>query len=487
MTTRVLRAVLAATLLAATVAPTSVFAQDLEFGEPTAQAVIGEPISLSSTITGADIASVDVVLRLDEHETSVIVEAAPGATPGTWQVQQEIDVATAALCACVFEAPSSPNTRFEYQFRAHLNDGTVVVGPVANAVVLDDRFNWQTLEQDLVRVHWYAGDEAFATGVAQTANEAIDRAAELLGATLPEPADLFVYDTQQALVEAVSPNRENIAGQANSSIDTMFVHIPADQSAGEFAGEIIRHELTHLVFAEATDNPYHGPPRWLDEGVAVYLSVGYTPYWRGPVDAAVADGSLIPLPGLRGLFPSTADGFFLGYGESVAAVDFFVETHGEQQLWELVRSYSEGLSDDEAFQRSTGGTVDDFNRAWFQSLGLEPPGPAGPQPGPPGREPADWEGNAPSTAAPSVAPGSSTSATTPPAATGRPAATPAPTPAATPGEPVPSPASADLTGTLVLVGLLVVLIVGGAIALVVARQYMRAERPPGPPPGQPPF
>ena len=26
---------------------------------------------------------------------------------------------------------------------------------------------------------------------------------------------------------------------------------------------------------EATENPYHGVPRWIDEGVAVYLSEGY--------------------------------------------------------------------------------------------------------------------------------------------------------------------------------------------------------------------
>ena len=39
---------------------------------------------------------------------------------------------------------------------------------------------------------------------------------------------------------------------------------------------MVAHELTHLVFNENTDNPYHEPPRWLNEGIAVYLSEGYS-------------------------------------------------------------------------------------------------------------------------------------------------------------------------------------------------------------------
>ena len=38
---------------------------------------------------------------------------------------------------------------------------------------------------------------------------------------------------------------------------------------------VVPHELTHLVFDTAVTNPYHFPPRWLNEGLAVYLSEGY--------------------------------------------------------------------------------------------------------------------------------------------------------------------------------------------------------------------
>ena len=44
-------------------------------------------------------------------------------------------------------------------------------------------------------------------------------------------------------------------------------------------------------------------------------------------DGAAADGTLIPLDGLIGQFPTTADRFRQGYAESVSAVDYIVRTY----------------------------------------------------------------------------------------------------------------------------------------------------------------
>jgi hypothetical protein len=74
--------------------------------------------------------------------------------------------------------------------------------------------------------------------------------------------------------------------------------------------------------------------------------------------------------------------FNLGYAESVSAVDHFVKTYSEPKLWALIRSYSEGLSDDDAFKRATSLDLAGFNAAWMQSIGVAVPPSLGPQPGP---------------------------------------------------------------------------------------------------------
>ena len=55
----------------------------------------------------------------------------------------------------------------------------------------------------------------------------------------------------------------------------MFALITPDQIDESWVDVVMPHELTHLVFDTAVDNPYHFPPRWLNEGLAVYLSQGF--------------------------------------------------------------------------------------------------------------------------------------------------------------------------------------------------------------------
>jgi hypothetical protein len=176
----------------------------------------------------------------------------------------------------------------------------------------------------------------------------------------------------------------------------MFALISPAEIDAEWVSIVIPHELTHLVFATAVDNPYHDPPRWLNEGLATYLENGYTVDFRSRVEAAAADGSLVPLAGLTGQFPATREGFYLAYAESVSAIDFIIRTHGQDALVELITSYAEGKTDDEAFEDAIGMDTAALDAAWFADLGATQPEPVGPQPDPAGPLPPGWGGPVPS-------------------------------------------------------------------------------------------
>ena len=66
----------------------------------------------------------------------------------------------------------------------------------------------------------------------------------------------------------------------------MFALITPAEINDDWVEVVVPHELTHLVFDTATKNPYHEPPHWLNEGVAVYLSEGYSPSDRALVEDA---------------------------------------------------------------------------------------------------------------------------------------------------------------------------------------------------------
>ena len=216
------------------------------------------------------------------------------------------------------------------------------------------------------------------------------------GVTEEEPVDFFIYADNDAFYDALGPGtRENVGGQANADIRTLFAHISPRSIDDPWVENVVPHELIHLVFDTAVKNPYHFPPRWLNEGLAVYLSVGYEAGDRAAVEAAARDGELIPLDGLVGQFPTSASRFGLAYAESASAVDFLVRTHGEDTMVSLVRSYAEGRTDDEAFEAAIGMDVAAFNDAWLADLGAKPPVKYGPQPPPAGPVPDGWDAASP--------------------------------------------------------------------------------------------
>jgi hypothetical protein len=149
------------------------------------------------------------------------------------------------------------------------------------------------------------------------------------------------------------------------------------------------------VFQTAVDNPYHDPPHWLNEGLAVYLSAGYQDSDRQQVASAAKAGTIIPFDGLAGAFPTEASRFFLAYAESVSAVDRIVRVYGRDALVKLIRSYANGVSDDEAFQAALGQDLAGFQADWLTELGAKTPSRVGPRPALAGPLPPGWSGPQP--------------------------------------------------------------------------------------------
>jgi hypothetical protein len=285
---------------------------------------------------------------------------------------------------------TAANTSIDFRFRVTTPSG-VDTGPTASVTVADDRFEWRTKSDDTVTVHWYEGDDAFAERALRVGQDAIDQAASLLGVTQVDPVDFFIYATEEALRGALGPGaREHVGGQANPAIRTLVGRIGPSEVESTWIDTLVTHELTHMVFADATSNPYHQPPRWLNEGLAVYLSEGYGIGDRSQVADAAGSGSLIPLAGLVGLFPTTYERFSLAYAESVAAVSFFIDTYGKDKLVQLITSYRDGVTDDDAFLAATGSDFAAFDAAWIEAQGAAHPEPYGPLPAPAGPLPADW-------------------------------------------------------------------------------------------------
>jgi hypothetical protein len=286
-------------------------------------------------------------------------------------------------------------------FRLTMADGRVIDSPTSTVLYADDRFTWRTLSGAIVRVHWYQGDQAFGRRALDIGEQAVERATALLGVTESRPIDFFIYADRDAFYSVIGAGlQENVGGLALAPIRTLLANIGPSGVADPWVGIVVPHELTHIVFATATGNPYHEPLHWLNEGLADYLAAGYDASARADVRDAVDRGTLMPLRALVGQFPSPPDLFSLAYDEAVSAIDYLVRTYGQDALVRLVRSYADGVSDDDAFTAALGVDTAGFEAGWLADLGADAPVAYGPQPAPTGPIPPGWAGAPASSAGP---------------------------------------------------------------------------------------
>jgi hypothetical protein len=371
------------------------------FGAGTASSSFAKGVVFTQPVSGASFVEADIVITLPGDIGPGVVKLKSPGSP----LKYTLDTSAGQL---------QPNTKVSAHFQLLFADGTSQDGPEIKVTYTDDRFTWKTKAGSLVTLHWYQGDDSFAQQALAMGEKGIAKSAAFLGVTETAPIDFFVYPAQAPFYDALGPGtRDNVGGEANTVTRTLFALIPPSDM--NYASTVVPHELTHVVFDDGTTNPYHAPPRWLNEGIAVYLSQGYDSSDKQLVSQAARSKTLTPLKGLIGEFPTTADEFYLAYAESVSAVDYMVRKYGQASFQKLVKAYTTGASDDEAFVAAFGVDTTAIGTAWLADNGIASTPSFGPQKAPAGPVPPGWDGSGSSGgtgSGPTASPGDGTSGNT---------------------------------------------------------------------------
>lgn len=117
--------------------------------------------------------------------------------------------------------------------------------------------------------------------------------------------------------------------------------------------KLIKHEIAHVFLATTfKDFSYDKFPRWLNEGLAQFLSDGgseiYSYAYQNSLQSAFITGNLIPFSSLAYYFPSDKDNFSLAYAQSISFVEFLVKKFGEEKLKILLKE----LDKNDSFYKS---------------------------------------------------------------------------------------------------------------------------------------
>jgi hypothetical protein len=141
---------------------------------------------------------------------------------------------------------------------------------------------------------------------------------------------------------------------------------PAHFNLGRSLGELVRHEYAHLALEDFLK--HNLPPRWLDEGVAMYTSAEWQWENNFAISKAVVFNNLIPLKEIGQLNRFSQARANTAYSESYLAVQYLIQEYGRETFILFLNNLANRGTIDEAFMESIGSDYDGFEREFFEYL-----------------------------------------------------------------------------------------------------------------------
>ena len=294
----------------------------------------------------------------------VIAKAFPQFTPGrsvdtewTWEMLQSGSL--------------PPGAQLWWRWRITDVNGNETVTDMQTATWLDNTHKWKTVNNgDLLRLHYYKGDQAFINTLSQAAADGLKFNEEQSGLTAESPIDLYIFANTQDMKDAILYEPSWTGGQAFPEQDIVIIGIsPQNLDWGQDA---IVHELTHVLVGHLTFSCLGDVPTWLNEGLAVYSEGPLDKASQRQLDEAIRDDTLLSVRSLSGGFSEVSDKAYLSYSQSDSLVQFLIETYGQDKMTALLVALREGNAIDEALKQTYGFDVDGLEDAWRQAIGAQP-------------------------------------------------------------------------------------------------------------------
>jgi hypothetical protein len=355
---------LAAVLVGALATPAAAFTG---FGRTSADATYGVEMVFSVELTGGAPDFLDVLLRFGDDEGTFVAPVTPAGSSAEYRWDAAHDYVT-------------PNTPITYRWRA-TDGGRVTLSPEHTLLYDDDRagLDWRSERIGDATVHWYGGAQAQAERFGDLSAEGANRAEALLGDQLAGPIDIFVYDSRDDFFEALGPGAREWTGAATfPALRTIFMWLGGGGS--DYLETTLVHEVTHVVFLDATANPFHEPATWLNEGLATWSEQQTADAQRSTVEFEASGGGLLSFDAITAAFPIGARGASLAYAQGTTMVDMIIDRYGAEAIAGIAAAYRDGASDDEALEAGTGVAADELYASFYADFGVDPPQPVEPAP-----------------------------------------------------------------------------------------------------------
>jgi hypothetical protein len=337
------------------------------FGVTTADATYGQEMTFRVALSGGAPDKLELLMRVGDSESTLVapVEAGGDEAEYVWDTAKRY---------------VTPNTRIAYQWRA-TEGGKITVSDEQSLLYDDDRpgLDWHSAVVGEATVHWYGGAEQTARRLGDLTADGAARAESLFGHEMDGVVDIFIYDSRDDFFGALGPGAREWFGAATfPQIRTIFMWLGA--GSNDYLETTIVHEVTHVVFHDATQNPFHEPAKWLNEGLATWSEQQSADAQRATVEFEAGNGGLFAFDAIAYDFPFGTRGSSLSYAMGTTMIDMIIDQHGEGAIARIADAYRGGASDEEALQAGTGEAAEQLFADFYSAFGVDAPQPVEPAP-----------------------------------------------------------------------------------------------------------
>ncbi len=197
----------------------------------------------------------------------------------------------------------------------------------------------------------------------ELADSALERARKKLIARLNDSLDykpdMHIVETQQAFDSLLLGRLPHWgAAAALPSMGRIVIKSPDHFNLQKSLSDLIAHEYSHLALAGRTG--LHRPPRWFDEGLAMWLSTEWGWGDNLAVSKAAAFGNLFDLKELERVNRFNASQAHVAYAQSYLTVRYFFDAYGDWAVGIFLDSIAAGADIDRALMAATGSDYKGF-------------------------------------------------------------------------------------------------------------------------------
>ena len=270
----------------------------------------------------------------------------------------------------VTNQPLRAFTQVDYHFQVRLQGGEEITSPSFSFEYLDNRVEWQRLEQAPFHIAWYAQDDiAFGDNALQTVQAGLKKIQSLLPIQTPENIDLYIYPNASTLQEVlVLSGQDWIAGHADPDLGVMLAAIPSRPEQSLLMEQIIPHEMMHILLYETLGEGYQKQPAWLVEGLASLAELYPNPDYQILLNNALERDTLLSMESLCAAFPRDASSALLAYAQSASFTRYLHQQYGASGLDRLMQGYSDGLDCSRGVEIALGSNLKQLERQWRENV-----------------------------------------------------------------------------------------------------------------------